>query len=348
VKVYADEPFKLDFILDKGDFEKGEKGKVKSERGDGQDMPGSGPFHLSPFTFHQSDLQVESTRLIKYFLAALTVPERDLWVNLSPYEKDRIITNEFGQTEMGRDLLAQDYLLKQITASVLYPEGETGKKFWAEVYRQAKEKFGTIDIPVDTFNKVWIVPDKAVVYERQPQPSEAKRESNLAKEGKAVVYEKSQGHKVTKSQEDSAVAYVVESRLKVMLETDYAAANQRAPASASLRRDGERVGGEVPNPVNSALAKTRDERQETRDYDKVAPTSPLASSLSSQVSQDLAKSVLREIVIPVLEKEVNEGQNFAQLRQVYQSLILASWYKKKVKESILSKVYADKKKVKGL
>src|SRR5689334_23202237 len=56
----------------------------------------------------------EYERLIKYFLAALTVPEKDLWVNLSPYEGDRMISPSFGQTEMGRDLLAQDYLLKQI------------------------------------------------------------------------------------------------------------------------------------------------------------------------------------------------------------------------------------------
>ena len=44
----------------------------------------------------------ESTRLIKYFLAALTVPEDQMWVNLSPYEKDRIVPQEFGATEMGR------------------------------------------------------------------------------------------------------------------------------------------------------------------------------------------------------------------------------------------------------
>ncbi|MBI3617472.1 MAG: hypothetical protein HY210_04550 [Candidatus Omnitrophica bacterium] len=50
----------------------------------------------------------ESTRLIKYFLAALTVPEDQMWVNLSPYEKDRIVPQGFGTTEMGRDLLAQD------------------------------------------------------------------------------------------------------------------------------------------------------------------------------------------------------------------------------------------------
>ena len=84
-------PFEFDFIVDVGDT------KLSSE------------------VFEE-----ESTKLIKYFLASLTVPEKDLWVNLSPYEKDRIIPNNFGQTEMGRDLLAQDYILKQITASFIY------------------------------------------------------------------------------------------------------------------------------------------------------------------------------------------------------------------------------------
>ncbi|MDO8674710.1 MAG: hypothetical protein Q7K71_01150, partial [Candidatus Omnitrophota bacterium] len=58
--------------------------------------------------------------------------------------------------------------------------------------------------------------------------------------------------------------------------------------------------------------------------------------------------IVREIVIPALTKEVNENKNFAQLRQVYNSLILATWYKKKIKDSILNKVYTDKNKVNGL
>ncbi|MBI3602070.1 MAG: hypothetical protein HY209_04180, partial [Candidatus Omnitrophica bacterium] len=86
IKVHPDNPFRFDFILDKGD---------------------------SPAGHEQ--LKDESAKLIKYFLASLTIPEKDLWVNLSPYEKDRIIPNSFGLTEMGRDLLAEDYLLKQIT-----------------------------------------------------------------------------------------------------------------------------------------------------------------------------------------------------------------------------------------
>src|SRR5208283_3955387 len=46
--------------------------------------------------------------------------------------------------------------------------------------------------------------------------------------------------------------------------------------------------------------------------------------------------------------EVNENKNFAHLRQVYNSLILATWYKKKIKGSVLSQVYSDKNKVAGV
>ena len=97
IKIHPDNPFKFDFILDAGD-----------------------DVSLS--------LKEQSTKLIKYFLASLTIPEKDLWVNLSPYEKDRIIPHSFGLTEMGRDLLAEDYMLKQITASLIYPEDEIGKE----------------------------------------------------------------------------------------------------------------------------------------------------------------------------------------------------------------------------
>src|SRR5476649_2370196 len=83
IKVHPDNPFRFDFILDQGDSSV---------------IPAKAGIH------NQEQLKSESTRLIKYFLASLTIPEKDLWVNLSPYEKDRIIPNSFGLTEMGRDL----------------------------------------------------------------------------------------------------------------------------------------------------------------------------------------------------------------------------------------------------
>ena len=114
MKIDPNDPFKFDFIVLRGDEQ---------------------------LTAEQK--QVEYPKLIKYFLAALAVPDTDQWVNLSPYEQDRVIPDNFGLTEMGRDLLAQDYLLKQISASLTNPDTDLGKKFWDGVYAQAYEKFGT-------------------------------------------------------------------------------------------------------------------------------------------------------------------------------------------------------------
>jgi len=238
IKVDPDNPFRFEFILDQGDR----------------------------YDHHPG---IEAAKLIKYFLASLTIPEKDLWVNLSPYEKNRIIPSSFGLTEMGRDLLAEDYMLKQITASLIYPEGEVGKKFWKRIYAEAAQKFGTTNIPINTFNKVWIVPEKAVVYENA----------------------------------QAGTAYVVDSTLKVMLEQDYLSLQKHSPVlPLALRNDVASIGA----------------------------------------------NIVREIVIPELNREVNQDKNFAQLRQVYNSLILAAWYKRKIKESILAQVYEDKKKVAGI
>jgi len=253
IKVHPDNPFRFDFILDKGD-----SSPSLVQRGG------------------QGELKQEASRLIKYFLASLTIPENDLWVNLSPYEKDRIIPQSFGMTEMGRDLLAEDYMLKQITASLIYPEGEVGKKFWKKIYEEASKKFGTTNIPVNTFNKVWIVPEKAVVYEN------AKAQT----------------------------AYVVESKLKVMLEQDYLSLEKHASVTHVIPA---KAGIHDKNDINA-----------------------------------LGSQIVRDIVIPELTREVNENKNFAQLRQVYNSLILATWYKKKIKDSILAQVYADKNKTAGV
>ena len=60
------------------------------------------------------------------------------------------------------------------------------------------------------------------------------------------------------------------------------------------------------------------------------------------------KDVVRSVIIPVIEKEVNEGENFAVVRQIYNSMILATWYKKRLKESLLGQVYVNQNKVKGI
>jgi predicted Rossmann-fold nucleotide-binding protein len=243
IKVYPQNPFRFDFILNPG------------EAG----------------AYSDSLLKAESAKLVKYFLASLTVPEDDLWVNLSPYEKNRMVPESFGQTQMGRDLLAEDYILKQVTATLIYPEDAVGKEFWSRVYKEAAHRFGTTNIPVNTFNKVWIVPDKALIYE-SPKAS---------------------------------TAYIIRARLKVMLEQDY--------LSLSRHTQG------IPHPP--------------LERDQI-------NALGSQI--------VRDIVLPQLTREVNTGGNFAVLRQVYNSLILAAWYKKKIRASLWAQVYENKNKITGV
>ena len=222
------------------------------------------------FIIHKGDAPlVESKKpdlyksLIKYFLAALTIPDQDQWVNLSPYEHGRVISSNFGLTEMGRDLLAQDYLLKQIIASLMHPDNQFGKKFWERVYAKVYAKYSTTNVPVNTFNKIWIMPDKATIYEKGNS------------------------------------AFIVGSHLKVMTEQDYLSTK------------------------NNVL------KQE-------APT--------TQISSEVVKSIL----LPEMDREVNEGKNFANLRQIVSAMILATWYKKTLKQSILSQLYANHSKVQGV
>ena len=251
ITIHPEHPLKFEFIVDRGNTD------IKIE-----------------------ELKEESTRLIKYFLASLTIPEEELWVNLSPYEEDRIITESFGLTEMGRDLLAQDYVLKQLMASLSFPDSGLGKQFWDRVFKKAYEMYGDTTIPINTFNKVWILPEAAEVYE------------------------------------EGNTAYIVKSRLKVMLEEDYLAMkeNLRSKERGTVKIKREQVIG--------------------------------ISNVSSEI--------VREVLIPEIEKEVNEGKNFILLRQVYQSMILATWYKQRFMVgtgrdlSLLGQIYVDKGKIKGV
>lgn len=243
--IHPENPFRLDFIVDSGNTD-----------------------------ININEIKKESEKLVKYFLASMTIPKDDLWVNLSPYESNRIIPDELGKTELGRDMLAQDYLLKQLTASLMYPEEELGNEFWNRIYRRAREKFGTSEIPFNTFNKVWIIPASATVYEN-----------------------------------DNTV-YVVKGRLKVLLQEDYLALqNNQGDSEISADQLSE------DQKINS-------------------------SSISSQI--------VREIILPAIEREINEGKNFAPLRQIYHSLILAKWYKDTIKTSLLSQVYIDQKRIAGV
>src|ERR1019366_2106957 len=115
-----------------------------------------------------------------------------------------------------------------LTASLIYPERDLGKEFWSRVYAKAQQQFGTTNVPVNTFNKVWILPDQAQVFEH------------------------------------GSAAYVTKATLKVMLDEDY----------LSLTRHSERS----------------EESQQNK-------------------SHSIASQIVRQIILPEIEKEVNTGKN---------------------------------------
>lgn len=235
LSVYPNNPLKFDFLIDAGD---------------------SNPT--------RAELSEQASTLIKYFLVALTMPEDKLWVNLSPFEENRIVADGLGDTEMGRDLLAQDYMLKQLTASLLSPEEQTGAQYWNRL--RSKIDSDLVDnIPLETINKIWIVPEQADVF---------------VKDNKAIV---------------------TGARLKVMLEQDYMALEQH----------------------------------------------PAQTGATSELS-DVTLDLIREIVIPVIEEEVNNGETFANLRQIYSAIILSAWFKQNLRNSILDQVYTNRSKTAGI
>lgn len=197
--------------------------------------------------------KTEATKLVNYFLAGLTIPEEDLWVNLSPYESERVVPNALGNTDLGKDMLMQDYVLKQFSSSLTFPESELGKKYWFQL------NVGAGLAPTqnnDAFNKIWIVPNKAEIYE------------------------------------EGTSAFVVNASLKALTETDYYANQQNN---------------------------------------------------QNQSSSD----IVRDLLIPEINYEINSGRNFANLRQIYHSVLLGMWFKKKFVNSFY-KDYFNTSKVNGI
>ncbi len=95
---------------------------------------------------------------------------------------------------------------------------------------------------------------------------------------------------IVRETEDSA--YIYKATLKVMLESDYL-----------IGRGGSRTA-----PTSDQYAFSDPRLKELNEY-------------SSQI--------IRETIIPKLTKEVNSSKRYAQLRQVYYSLVLSRWFKQK-------------------
>jgi tRNA(Arg) A34 adenosine deaminase TadA len=229
--------------------------------------PGTEPLIRQERVSHQS------RPLIDYFLTALAFADDDLWVNLNPREADRIMPDGLAHTQMGKVMLAQDYLLKQAASQLLNPKNIFGKSFWshlASITRTGPK--GSSAKKNDFLDKVWIVPDTVVVHEQKDR------------------------------------VYIERCRLRVMMEEDYQVL-RAGPSDTDSSHEG-----------------------------------------SSSVREGLKpgmKKIFRQRIRPELESLVNGSPMFAPLRQVYHSFILAAWYKRSIKHSILNQRFSDRGQIQG-
>ncbi|MDD1761988.1 MAG: hypothetical protein LUQ59_07105, partial [Methanothrix sp.] len=111
------------------------------------------------------------------FMTGLAVNNNKFWVNLNPWEVDRIIDEELGQSETGRIMLESDLQMKRDFSNYGNPcANETGKALWnlldkkrEDLVHRCINKFPgeikeTSNIIFKPVQRHWIVPDKAYAY----------------------------------------------------------------------------------------------------------------------------------------------------------------------------------------
>lgn len=207
IKIDVNNPFDLDFVIDSNS---------------------------------QKDVtEEEASKLVNYFLAALTIDKENIWVNLSPYEQNRITDKNLAITDLGKDLLKQDYILKQLSASLTHPTSTTGKNYWTRVNSEESV------VNSGDLSKIWVVPETAKIYEED----------------------------------------------------------------------------------NSAFI------------------TKMTFDVETQSEENISSSLVS--ILDEVRSDVNTGKNFANLRQIFHSIVLAEWFKAKLKDSIF-KHYINQNKVAGI
>jgi RHS repeat-associated protein len=205
------------------------------------------------------------------FLTGLALPESKFWVNLNPWEPDRIIEEDLGTTDVGRIMLEADLAMKRSFSSYENPgNGEMGVQFWDLLEQKKVELMNGImqkhpseirdvdDVQFSPVTRHWIVPDRVEAYEND--------------------YE-----------------------IKII--------------SATLNINSEPVSEQSTYTLRDSLTVSDSAKQDLQ---------AVAKEYGRYV-----KELQEQMILPLVVQDVNQGQNYSELRQIYISLALAQWYKSK-------------------
>jgi hypothetical protein len=123
------------------------------------------------------DLEDATELSLNSFFIGLSIPNDEFWVNLNPWESDRIIEDDLVGTDVGKILLDADFQMKRDFCKYEDPcTGEIGETYWALLDKKQEElvsdgmnKYpGQIkeieNVLFQTATRHWIVPDRIDVY----------------------------------------------------------------------------------------------------------------------------------------------------------------------------------------
>lgn len=123
------------------------------------------------------DLEEAETLSLLWFLIGLSLPDDNFWVNLNPWESDRIIDEDVGRTDVGRIMLEADFQMKKDFCKYQNPcESDIGEEYWSLLEGKREELvkncMNMYPGEIEDINNVlfaattrhWIVPDMITAY----------------------------------------------------------------------------------------------------------------------------------------------------------------------------------------
>jgi hypothetical protein len=123
------------------------------------------------------DLKEASALSAKAFIAGLTIPNHKFWVNLNPWEPERIIEKDVSPTDVGRIMLEADLQMKKDFNKYEDPcHSQVGVKYWKLLDEEREKLIGACmkkhpgeikesrNILFSATTRHWIVPDGIKVY----------------------------------------------------------------------------------------------------------------------------------------------------------------------------------------
>ena len=124
------------------------------------------------------DIEKTNDGNLNAFFTGLTLSNSKFWVNLNPWESDRIIDSDLKKTDVGKVMLLADLQMKKDFSKYENPCNSTiGKEYWSRLETKSGQLLSTLqkkypDYSIDSthvsFSPVtrhWIIPDTVNLYQ---------------------------------------------------------------------------------------------------------------------------------------------------------------------------------------